>query len=199
MSAIQRTSPSSVETVQRLQTEAPEQLNSTSRIAERLSNDGTFWAAWLRLPSVDLAESLMRLRRIRHMTQSDLAESIGTKQPGIARLESGESNPRLSTLVAAAEALNATIRIEMEPIEYAARRPRIPAWWEGDRKPFVSAGGTYCFVLHSAQFLHTFSKLESESIFSGELTLPVSSTGYVVAGSTPENAEPQFSNRFAGA
>ena len=39
-----------------------------------------------------------RLRILRGLTQTQLAEMIGTRQPSIARLENGSSNPSLSFL-----------------------------------------------------------------------------------------------------
>jgi transcriptional regulator with XRE-family HTH domain len=56
-----------------------------------------------------------RLRIRRGLTQTQLAELVGTRQPSIARLENGSSNPSLTFLNRIASALNA--RIELKLIE----------------------------------------------------------------------------------
>lgn len=64
------------------------------------------------------------------MSQAELAERIGTKQPGIARIESGKCNARLSTLVDIAEALGASVKVDMAPLESVLGRARTVPWWE---------------------------------------------------------------------
>jgi len=54
-----------------------------------------------------------RLRMIRGLTQAQLAEMVGTKQPSIARLENGTSIPSLSFLQKIASAMNARIEVRM--------------------------------------------------------------------------------------
>ena len=63
------------------------------------------------------AYQLARLRIIRGLTQQELAELVGTKQPSIARLESGKCSPSLPFLQRVAEALGTTlsVKIEVEP------------------------------------------------------------------------------------
>ena len=62
-----------------------------------------------------------RLRILRGLTQTQLAELVGTRQPSIARLENGSSNPSLSFLNRIASALNA--RIELKLIEDIQNQP----------------------------------------------------------------------------
>jgi transcriptional regulator with XRE-family HTH domain len=58
---------------------------------------------------------------------------MGTKQPQIARLESGLGNPRMSTLVELAEALDATVRVDLAPTEVLRyESPHAPWWIQGD-------------------------------------------------------------------
>ncbi len=54
-----------------------------------------------------------RMRILRGLTQAQLAEMIGTRQPSIARLENGSSNPSLSFLNKIAVALNAKIEVKL--------------------------------------------------------------------------------------
>lgn len=103
---------------------------STSRIAKRLAGARSFWLTWLRRPASDVAEAVMRLRRLRGFSQQKLAQKMGTKQPAIARLEAGDANARLSTLVELAKALDATVRIDIEPVEISLHREQAKRWWD---------------------------------------------------------------------
>lgn len=55
-----------------------------------------------------LAKEIIKLRKKRNLTQKDLAEKIGTSQPAIARIESGNyKNLSLSFINRLAQALDA--------------------------------------------------------------------------------------------
>ncbi len=54
-----------------------------------------------------------RLRILRGLTQTQLAELVGTRQPSIARLENGSSIPSISFLNRVAAALNARIEVRL--------------------------------------------------------------------------------------
>ena len=56
-----------------------------------------------------------RLRMLRGLTQAQLAEMIGTRQPSIARLENGTSAPSLSFLSKIAKVLGAKIEFKLIP------------------------------------------------------------------------------------
>ena len=58
-----------------------------------------------------ISADLIRLRLDENMTQTDLAEESGLKQSAIARLESEEVLPNLSTLLKLAKALDANINL----------------------------------------------------------------------------------------
>ena len=68
------------------------------------------------------AYQVARLRIIRGLTQEELAEKVGTKQPSIARLESGKSEPSLSFLRRVVEALDGDLKVHIAPRE-AAKGP----------------------------------------------------------------------------
>ena len=63
-------------------------------------------------PRYEVIAKLIRARNELNLTQAQLAERMGTTQNAISRLESGESNPRLDTLVRAAHALGRDLTIE---------------------------------------------------------------------------------------
>jgi DNA-binding XRE family transcriptional regulator len=58
---------------------------------------------------------IARLRISRGLTQAQLAELVGTRQPSIARLENGSSVPSISFLQKIAAALDARIEVKLVP------------------------------------------------------------------------------------
>lgn len=65
------------------------------------------------------AHQVARLRILRGLSQQQLAEMVGTKQPSIARLESGKSEPRLGFLRRVVEALRGRLEVRIVPLEEA--------------------------------------------------------------------------------
>ncbi len=61
------------------------------------------------------AYQVARLRIMCGLTQAELAERVGTKQPSIARLESGSVTPTLPLLRRVAEAPDARLTVKIEP------------------------------------------------------------------------------------
>ncbi len=66
-------------------------------------------------PEYRLASALIRLRLKKGLTQEQLAKLLNTKQESIARLESGNSLPSLSTIKRVANALDAEVEINLRP------------------------------------------------------------------------------------
>jgi len=66
-------------------------------------------------PEYKLAAAVIRLRLARGLTQAELADLLNTKQESIARLESGNSLPSLSTVRKVADALDADLEINLRP------------------------------------------------------------------------------------
>lgn len=64
-------------------------------------------------PEYELMASIIEKRLAKGLTQSDLAEKVGTKQSAIARLESGRYNPSLAFLRKVAQALDAQLVVAM--------------------------------------------------------------------------------------
>ena len=54
-----------------------------------------------------------RLRILRGLTQAQLADMVGTRQPSIARLENGSSPPTITFLNKIADALNARLEVRL--------------------------------------------------------------------------------------
>lgn len=52
-------------------------------------------------------------RKIRNLTQGDLADIMGIKRPNISRFETGQYNPSLDLLVKMAESMDLEIRIDL--------------------------------------------------------------------------------------
>ena len=89
----------------------PEQQTLDSYRAEQMQ-DTEFRTAY---EALEPAYQIARLRILRGLTQEQLAEKVGTKQPSIARLESGRSTPSLDFLQRVAEALDAQVEIRIVP------------------------------------------------------------------------------------
>jgi transcriptional regulator with XRE-family HTH domain len=62
-----------------------------------------------------IAEQVVDQRRLRELSQKELAELCGTTQPGIARFERGASAPRVDTLLRIANALDCELVVELRP------------------------------------------------------------------------------------
>ena len=61
-----------------------------------------------------LARKVKSLRLAAGLSQAQLAKRIGTKAPGVARMESGKFAPRLGVLHRVASALGVRLRIHFE-------------------------------------------------------------------------------------
>ncbi|MBM3150295.1 MAG: helix-turn-helix domain-containing protein, partial [Chloroflexi bacterium] len=62
-------------------------------------------------PRYDMIRSLIERRNQLQITQKQLADIVGTKQPAISRLEKGDYNTTLSTLFKVADALDLDISL----------------------------------------------------------------------------------------
>lgn len=63
---------------------------------------------------LELAYSMLQIRRQKKMSQAALAKKIGTTQSNIARMEAGNQNFSLNMLVKIAEALNKRLDIRFK-------------------------------------------------------------------------------------
>lgn len=68
------------------------------------------------MTEIDVRQDLIALREARGLTQVELAEKLGVRQPIISKLEGGGTKDlKLSTLVKVAAALGARVKIMFEP------------------------------------------------------------------------------------
>jgi len=66
-------------------------------------------------PRFAIVRELMALREQRGWSQRELADRAGMKQPQLARLETGQVEPRLDTLQRLAMAMGCKMRVSFEP------------------------------------------------------------------------------------
>jgi transcriptional regulator with XRE-family HTH domain len=91
-------------------------------LAEEQLVDPSFRAEWQRLaPAREFAATLLRYRADHKLSQRALAKKLGVSQPRIVKLESGEHNPEIDTII------NAVRRLEIEFVLDVAPAGRKPA------------------------------------------------------------------------
>jgi transcriptional regulator with XRE-family HTH domain len=91
-------------------------------IAEEIARDPEFAQEWERTAVARLvAAQLIEYRADNKLSQKKLGELIGMKQPYITRLESGEHNPDIETLIKISRALGIEFLIDIAP-ERATRK-----------------------------------------------------------------------------
>jgi transcriptional regulator with XRE-family HTH domain len=95
-------------------------------IARREAEDPEFRAELAALrPEIEFRSALINARVAAGLTQAELAERVGTRQPAIARLESGGAKPSFDMLMRLSSALN--LRFEITPQHIAAHTLTAPA------------------------------------------------------------------------
>lgn len=93
------------------------ELKSNDEILhQELSSDPEFRAHWERTAlGRAVALAIVRYRAEHDMSQRDLADALGMKQPQVARLELGEINPSIETLSRIASKLGIEFTIDVRP------------------------------------------------------------------------------------
>lgn len=90
---------------------------------ERAAEDPEFAAASREeADKLQLAHRIRELREAKKLSQAQLAEMIETKQPSIARIESGRTLPRLDVLQRIASALGMRLTIDFVKVPVRRRR-----------------------------------------------------------------------------
>ena len=92
-------------------------------LAAEFERDPGFQAEWERTALARaVSEQVIRYRSAHNLSQRAFAELLGVKQPFVVRLESGETNPQLETLVNISRATGIEFMISIGP---ATRVPRL--------------------------------------------------------------------------
>lgn len=111
--------------------EAPQVVESSSSRSrlEKLYSSDAFKISWDNEIGFHVAQHALHLRRFREMSQSTVADAMGTSQSKVARIEAADENITLKTLKRLAVALRGRIRFAIEPAE--VKVPHWPfAWWD---------------------------------------------------------------------
>lgn len=92
-------------------------------VAEEQLADPSFRAEWQRLaPAREFAAALLRYRAAHKLSQRGLAKRLGVSQPRIVKLESGEHNPEIDTIINAVRRLGIEFCLDVAP---AGRKPML--------------------------------------------------------------------------
>lgn len=87
-------------------------LTSWDDFRKKLLKNKSYRKVYERMkPEYELANSLIEIRLRKKLSQKNLAEKIGTKQPVISRLESMVAKPSLSLLTKISKALDVKLRV----------------------------------------------------------------------------------------
>lgn len=89
---------------------------SDELLAEQLASDPAFRAEWERTALArGVSVALVRYRGARGLSQKQLGELLGMTQPQVARLERGDVNPSMDTLMRLAAGLRIEFTIDVRP------------------------------------------------------------------------------------
>jgi transcriptional regulator with XRE-family HTH domain len=92
-------------------------------VAEEQLADPSFKAEWQRLaPAREFAATLLRYRAEHKLSQRALAKKLGISQPRVAKLESGEHNPEIDTIINAVRSLGIEFALDVAP---TGRKPAL--------------------------------------------------------------------------
>jgi len=90
-------------------------------VAEERLADPSFWAEWQRFaPAREFAATLLRYRAEHKLSQRALATKLGVSQPRVVKLESGEHNPEIDTIINTVRQLGVEFVLDVAP---AGHRP----------------------------------------------------------------------------
>jgi transcriptional regulator with XRE-family HTH domain len=91
-------------------------------IAEQLRTDPEFRAEWERTALARaVATAIVRYRAEHDLSQRELADRLSMKQPQVARLELGDVNPSIDTLMRLSAQLGIEFTIDVRPAGTPAR------------------------------------------------------------------------------
>jgi transcriptional regulator with XRE-family HTH domain len=92
-------------------------------LAEEKKRDPEFAAEWQRTALArEFANVILRYRIDEKLSQRQLAKRLGVSQPRVAKLESGEHNPSIDTIISVVRQLGVEFAIDVAP---ADRKPSL--------------------------------------------------------------------------
>lgn len=92
-------------------------LVPVEEVHDQLMQDPEFKAAWeADAPQRAIRQAILKARVEQKITQQELANRAGIKQPSLARVESGSSSPTITTLTKLAKALNTKLEVNFRPL-----------------------------------------------------------------------------------
>jgi transcriptional regulator with XRE-family HTH domain len=104
-------------------TTPPKTVTFEHLLAEEQERDPEFRAEWQRLaPAQAFSDVLIRYRAEESISQRELARRLGVSQPRVAKLESGEHNPSIDSIINVVRCLGIEFAIDIVP---AGRRPAL--------------------------------------------------------------------------
>lgn len=116
-------------------------------IREELERDPAFRAAWERTAlGRAVALAIVRYRGEHGLSQRDVAHLVGMSQPQIARIELGETNPSIDTLLRLSARLGIEFTIDVRPADQPARNLTSSALTRNLAEP-VSGGEAALLVI----------------------------------------------------
>lgn len=90
-------------------------MKNVNELHEKWMNKPGYRKAYEEMaPEFELAAAIIEARSNAGLTQAELAERMGMKQPYVARLESGTMNPSHKTLERVAKATGSRLHISFE-------------------------------------------------------------------------------------
>lgn len=101
---------------------------SSNSLLGELYKTEAFAKAWTNDVLFHVSRNIFHLRRCRGMSQSKLAQLVGTSQSAIARMENGHENITLDTLQRLVDAMDGRFSVSLAPQELVA--PYSKPWWE---------------------------------------------------------------------
>jgi len=98
-----------------------EMKTNDEQIAEQLRTDPEFQAEWDRTALARaVAVAIIRYRAENDLSQRELADRLGMKQPQVVRLELGEVNPSIDTLMRVSSMLGIEFTIDVRRVSRPA-------------------------------------------------------------------------------